>query len=181
MFDEGKSHATECFCCHSCILELWSARSLCHVNLAWMLLWSKRCATDARGLKSLIFVSECSTDQDQENGKYLNLSPAQNYCQIHWDDWDDLLGKYIESCWGTGDRHFVLWLSPISWHTVLAQNHIYWDRYSSVIATNDHLLNICYWCPATLAPSTGLATTDLKASSLWLLSSQNQVGGRRAF
>ena len=29
-----------------------------------MLLWSKRCATDARGLKSLIFVSECSTDQD---------------------------------------------------------------------------------------------------------------------
>ena len=56
----------------------------------------------------------------------------------------------IKSCRGTGDRQFVLWVSPISWHPVLAQNHIYWDRYSSVIATNDHLLNICYWCPATV-------------------------------
>ena len=62
MFDEGKSHATECF--YVAIPVSSSNDQQDHRGLSIWDALIQRCATDARELKSLIFVSEWSTDQD---------------------------------------------------------------------------------------------------------------------
>ena len=56
MFDEGKSHATECF--YVAIPVSSSNDQQDHRGLSIWDALIQRCATDARELKSLIFVSE---------------------------------------------------------------------------------------------------------------------------
>ena len=88
-----------------------------------------------------------------ENGKYLNVSqPQNNNNDAKYTVIEMTWSENLKSCRGqvtdslSSESHFLTLSLP---KTIFIGTD---THQSSVIATNDHLLNICCWCPATPDP-----------------------------